>query len=496
MKQATGFFSKIRNARWVRAVLPPFSVLLVGIYPALYYYAQNSKLVRFSSLSRLLPLLALMIALIYLIALAFNRRSPVRAANAAIIFLVFFHTYGIVFERLLETDFVLIKNYLFLPLYLFIAVYAAWLITRLNKNTSLSLWRIITLVFAVLTVFSIARIIPHEVKKARTARNQPPPVSINVQPGTGGPDIYYLVFDEFSGLEAMRQYWKNPQVEPFKNFLEESGFYVIEGSQSSNLWTLHQVATRLNYFDYEYVRKNEDEWLYSIANNKAMSFLKSRGYTTVMLEEFSWFYATMPEIRADYWYNTDMFETLATRILYDEFGIMVVDATMLYPVTHQERYLEMKYNSVGELIEYARARVPDLADIPSPKFLYMHLNIPHWPFLYHEDGSPINPQDYKNWAYYEEYYNYTIKVIEQLVTAILANADPQNPPVIILQSDHGARAKLRSKLPGFPAELETDILFAVFLPGFDTSTLPQNLDPINTLPIIFNHYFGANIQLQ
>jgi hypothetical protein len=87
-----------------------------------------------------------------------------------------------------------------------------------------------------------------------------------------------------------------------------------------------------------------------------------------------------------------------------------------------------------------------------------------------------------------------------MITKIFAVADPQHPPVIILQSDHGARNHLTDNegsaiLPNYPEEYKTLIMYALFLPGYDYSGLPQDIDPINTFPIVFNHLFDANIAL-
>jgi hypothetical protein len=88
-----------------------------------------------------------------------------------------------------------------------------------------------------------------------------------------------------------------------------------------------------------------------------------------------------------------------------------------------------------------------------------------------------------------------------MVDNILSQADPTRPPIIILQSDHGAR-NLKAESPGsvilenYPEEFKTSILFALYVPGYDTSALPQNIDPINTFPIVFNYLFDANIPLK
>jgi hypothetical protein len=96
---------------------------------------------------------------------------------------------------------------------------------------------------------------------------------------------------------------------------------------------------------------------------------------------------------------------------------------------------------------------------------------------------------------------YAIRVAESMVDNILSQADPERPPVIILQSDHGARNKKTGSpdsviLENYPEEYKTSILFALYMPGYDTSSLPQDVDPINTFPIVFNYLFNANIPLK
>jgi hypothetical protein len=123
--------------------------------------------------------------------------------------------------------------------------------------------------------------------------------------------------------------------------------------------------------------------------------------------------------------------------------------------------------------------------------------MPHQPYLFDAQGQPLDPDFYHNWEYYEDYNEYTMTIITEMASGILEKADPANPPVIILQSDHGARVRPNNRwLSNYPEEFQRDILFALHMPGYDTSQLPQDLDPINTLPVIFNHYFNAGIPLQ
>ena len=147
--------------------------------------------------------------------------------------------------------------------------------------------------------------------------------------------------------------------------------------------------------------------------------------------------------------------------------------------------------------------IKNIADkkVPSPKFVYVHLLLPHMPFAYDENGGITDHHHYTNWNYYIYNYKFSINVAEKMVDNILREADPENPPVIILQSDHGARnyAVPRDEnseiLKNYPDNLKKDILFSLYLPGYDYSNLPQDIDPVNTFPIVFNHLFDAGIPL-
>ena len=120
--------------------------------------------------------------------------------------------------------------------------------------------------------------------------------------------------------------------------------------------------------------------------------------------------------------------------------------------------------------------------------------------MFDPNGNITDNTHFTNWNYYVDNYQFSIKVVETMVDKILTQSDPENPPVIILQSDHGARNQQGHGensviLQNYPEDLKTLIMFALYLPGYDSSQLPQDIKPINTFPIVFNYLFGEGIVL-
>ncbi len=81
-----------------------------------------------------------------------------------------------------------------------------------------------------------------------------------------------------------------------------------------------------------------------------------------------------------------------------------------------------------------------------------------------------------------------------MVDAIISNSN--DPPVIILQGDHGSRAMLAEySLENTNLEERMSILNAYYLPLNGQNKLYDNITPVNTFRIIFNHYFDTNLTL-
>jgi hypothetical protein len=139
-------------------------------------------------------------------------------------------------------------------------------------------------------------------------------------------------------------------------------------------------------------------------------------------------------------------------------------------------------------------QLPQLATAPGPKFVFTHLIVPHIPFLFEPDGSPvIDPgyysgnllepidHDYLLRGYTNQVQFIDSRIIE-VARQILENSP--TPPIIVIQGDHG---------------LENDnqlvILNAFYLPGEDRQALYSSITPVNSFRVIFNSYFGGSYEL-
>lgn len=482
-----------------RIIFRLFAPFLFGVYPAYYYYTKNAGLIKIASFGRVIGMYVLLILILYGVFLFIHRFKSVRAANSTILTLLFFNTYGSVYGFLLEADIFRVEHFTLLPFYIFLAMYTIWLLSRIKPAQAQAFWRGTLIIFCVLLVLTTIKLIPMEYKKISAPKRFAHSSNTASLSGSaqGYPDIYYLIFDEFAGFRSMREYWKNTEVDEFKLFLEEKGFFVSEDVRSTSLLTLHQMASRLNYTDYRYEWDDQALWQINLADNRSMALLESKGYTTIVFEELSVFYPNMPEISADLLYSSSLDDGVDVGVLFDDYGMLVADSTMLRAFSKYYKSNYSVHNQHRKFVLAVKSRLPKLEDVPAPRFVYSHLMLPHPDFLFDRNGLLVGAEFTQDWSYYEGQYIFTMDYIEELVTAILDNADPQRQPVIILQSDHGARIKPdNEELPGFPQELRSDILFAMYLPEYDTSTIPLDINPTNTLPLVFNHYLGESIPMQ
>jgi hypothetical protein len=484
---------------WLRAILYFMIPWLAAIYPAVFHYTNNARLVLLSSFFELCLFLAGIGSIIYILLTLLNRGKFAQSAAGALLILVFFHIYGFAFDGLRSIDLFQIETYTFMPLWIFVAIYLAWMMMRLDLKISMGICNISILILGVLIIFNLAKIIPVEIEKSKETLDVAKAVSANNTSIAEQqyPDIYYLMFDEAAGFEVARQYWQYGEVDQFVNFLERNQFYVAEESHAGSIQTLREIATRLNYKEYPVGEGYFGTYNEGIVDNSVMKFLKAHGYTVIAYDERRLASPTVLPLPADFLFYESPGTELSSFLLLDEYKILVLQNTLLRSLLSQDTSsLPVRHR---DMILYTSENISS-TQLPSPKFVYAHLMLPHVPFLFSEDGTitTSNRTEYTNWQRYFENYKYFLRVAQEMVENILraTNGDA----IIILQSDHGAR-NLRGKaysgfLENYPNHYKTWIVNALYLPNCEDPPLSQDMDPINTFPLVFNCYFDAGLPIK
>jgi hypothetical protein len=271
---------------------------------------------------------------------------------------------------------------------------------------------------------------------------------------------------------------------PFLQSLKDMGFYVAECSQSNYANTAESFTSTLNL---DYVQNmsntfspNEVELMglfKLLDDNNVQETVSNFGYKTIAFSSgFLWaewrdvdVFISPPDGPITEFETVVLFSTYL-RIL-DETGIVNLDDI------HAERFrtrTRLILNSFDELIK-----------IQGPKFVFIHLIVPHSPFAFDEAGNPIPPDQADSKYGYSDQVKFINKYITPEIKKLVEKSP--SPPVIILQGDHGPL------LPDNHAA-QLKILNAYYLPKGSGGLYPS-ISPVNTFRVLFNEYFGADFPL-
>ena len=137
---------------------------------------------------------------------------------------------------------------------------------------------------------------------------------------------------------------------------------------------------------------------------------------------------------------------------------------------------------------------------------------PHFPFVFGEKGQPFRPSRRSKFGMWErmddklrqEYVqNYrdqlafiTKKTMETIENILSSSTEP---PIIILQSDHGPKSMIDEKTfeenTNSSLTERMSILNAIYLPRVAREEIYDSITPVNTFRLVFNSVFGTSYEL-
>ena len=307
------------------------------------------------------------------------------------------------------------------------------------------------------------------------------------------PNIFYLIFDAHIGPSGLKQLGHNNSW--FIDALKERGFFVAEKSHSNYIHTPLSLASSLNY---TYLDNLSDKLhqtgphltdlkkVYPLMDsNKTFRFLKKLGYQVIYCPTDTIFFVHNP--------------TSADLVLNQNNGPWNGVTLELLRNTPFFRNRWMLIRLHRDRILNGLQEIKSIKDHPKPFILFAHILSPHFPAVFDENGNFPKKTTLRSFdAKIEKFLPQMEYLDKQILEIIDLLQDDKNPPVIVIQGDHGIRDLIENKqavTKSGPAHVGFSILNAYYLPGYDTAQLYDRISPVNSFRIIFNHYFGTNLEL-
>lgn len=309
------------------------------------------------------------------------------------------------------------------------------------------------------------------------------------------PDIYFIIADEYSGRASLKELFGFDNT-AFEDSLKLRGFHVISYSRSNYNYTPFAIASMLqmDYLQLQNKDRGQSDLAYCyrlIKENRLLRFLQHLGYT---IHNFSVFDFPGQPRRVN-----ETFLPVKTRLITAQTFLSRIDRDLRFNlVTRLKSKAELKRLTYGNLHfnNNMLKLTKEIAAAPSgtPKFVYTHLMMPHYPYYFDKHGTEqpfeklVEGNQYNQSAFIE-YLQYCNKKFIDLIDHIL-KASAQ-PPIIIFAGDHGFRH--------FREPVETDYYFqnhlSVYLPQGNYAVFPDSLTTVNLFRLVLNDKFGQSLPL-
>ena len=379
---------------------------------------------------------------------------------------------------------------------------------------------VILIIFPIVTILTTLgvdqRISPAEKDMLAQIRGEvDAEASLREVPPSEFPDIYYIILDAYERADLLKQYYHYDN-SPFIEALEARGFYVVSASRSNYLSTTYSLNTSLNLmYIHDFPTPIFRKARYNLWTNHVIDFLREFDFQTVVFDSGTGdtnkqdadTFISMTSTKSEDQPSINPFEQLALRttmgLLFFEgesssYGFSGAEDVVISSVN---RELSVR----RERVKHALDHLPDYAAEGNHYFLFSHIYLPHFPFLYGPGGAELKYHENVNLFWYEvepeqyiEYYTYQIEYLNQAILHTIDTilAESEKPVVIVLQADHGDEKFLDWEVPTTQGvNVRSAILNAIYYSDQAYDSLYPTMTPVNTFRLILNHWFGTQYPL-
>ena len=421
-------------------------------------------------------------------------REPFKAAIFSLIVMSFHFFFGAI-QDLLKNTFgdILITRYIFLfPFFLVVFVLLAWLLKK-TKTKPVRLGYYLNILLCVFILIDVGLLIQKIAQRhpGKTFSN----FAINCD-SCVKPDIYFLVFDEYSSSSALKEAL-NYDNGDLDSFLVDKGFRLLPFSRSNYNFTEFSIASTLNM---EYLEipnpsactvKDYNYCFERIKSNAVCSVLTSAGYEIINHSIFDLPKNPTP-IKED-------FLPLKTKLITSQTFLSRIKKDLYYHLVEGRFAINWLSKDLVYSTYYTNKKVIEgtlkaIAESPGkPRFLYAHVEMPHPPYYFDKYGNEktreqiVKENREMNITSYLDYLPKTNEVVKQIVNKIFSHS--KRPFAIILLGDHGYRSDPIKKF-------QFRNLNAVYFSTGKYNGFYDSITNVNEYRVLFNTFFNTSLPLK
>lgn len=435
-------------------------------------------------------------------------------AVSCALFLIFsFKHIVILLESIWLSPSFIITTIILLGVFCILLVICPWLIWRFVKSDLAMLTTLLNVMAIVMLIFPLFQIITYLVNSPDTINSlNDNDVSLarKGEDATELPDIYYIIVDGYGRSDVLQEIYGHDNSE-FLNKLTERGFYVADQSASNYMQTYLSLSSSLNFSYLDELAKTlgnnldrRDPLNQLIQKNQVRQILEEVGYETVIydsdwpiIESYSGVATTS---------SMQNYTKNISGLGFNSFESLLWRNTILDYFTPNN----LSFNDHRNLIIKNFEGVQAASSLEGPQFVIGHVIAPHPPFVFNANGQHIQP-DYSEYSIndgnafagdrkeyisgYAGQLSHINYLLLETVDNILANSE--QPPIIIIQGDHGPGSTLDFEVLEnnhcFKERLA--ILNAYYFPDGVYDDLYESISPVNTFRIVLNNIAGTDLDL-
>ena len=339
-----------------------------------------------------------------------------------------------------------------------------------------------------------------EVRESVLLRQLAQPIAVrsDVAPVAHRPDIYLLVVDGYANAGVLRERFGFDN-RAFEDSLRHLGFVIPTVVRSNYVHTLLSIPSLLNATHLLDLRNDPgpastDPTVpnYLVAHSRTVRFLAAQGYEYVFFPSH-WWEATRHAPEADVEFKA-----------WPQFRLLrEMTRTELRRTLQRSSVLGQFKHDYEIDADYLRRTFSGLAHVPArprPTFTFAHLIDPHRPYLFDRQCRPasmgIREASGESGQAYVDQIGCLNGFLLDLITTLLR--DSPEPPVILIQGDHGSNSLRYTEDPAAAknptaARERLGAFGAYYLPGGGVKAFGDTVTVVNVMGNVLRFYLGADL---